>query len=135
MGDEQRLQLGDEQPALDEGRRQARISRSVFRDALCLGAATLTLGGAVLANSCQKHPESIRHHRQAVEFDRVLRQFEGVGFSGVVLVLKDGEPVLGRSYGFSRRREGVRNTVSTPFYAQQRFMRSGARDAADGALL
>lgn len=74
----------------------------------------ISLSGATLASSCQQETESIRN-QEAAEFDRVLRQFARLGFSGVVLVLKDGEPVLSRSYGFSRREEGVRNTVSTPF--------------------
>jgi len=63
----------------------------------------------------QQETESI-HSQEAAEFARVLQQFARLGFSGVVLVLKDGQSVLLRSsYGFSRREERVRNTVSTPF--------------------
>jgi CubicO group peptidase (beta-lactamase class C family) len=53
--------------------------------------------------------------QEAAEFDRMLRQFAEIGFSGIVLVLKDGDPVLRRSYGLSHRERGVRNTVNTPF--------------------
>jgi CubicO group peptidase (beta-lactamase class C family) len=65
-------------------------------------------------SSCQQGTESVRS-QEAVDFDRVLRQFASLGFSGVVSVLKDGEAVLSRSYGFSRRDQGVRHTASTRF--------------------
>jgi CubicO group peptidase (beta-lactamase class C family) len=110
MRDRQRYRLADERPLSEEGRK----SGSVFRNLLCLGAAALSLGRVAPAISCQQETESIRSH-EAAEFDRVLRQFARFGFSGVVLVLKDGDSVLSRSYGFSRREEGIRNTVNTPF--------------------
>jgi CubicO group peptidase (beta-lactamase class C family) len=87
---------------------------SVVRNVVCLGVAALSLSGLAPASFCQQETESIRR-QQAAEFDHVLQQFALLGFSGVVLVLKDGESALSRSYGFSRREERVRNTVTTPF--------------------
>src|SRR5215471_3972059 len=115
MSDRQYYRLADERPLSEEGRKQHDgMCRTVFRNVLCLAAAAFGLSAAALASSCQPETESIRS-QEAAEFDHVLRQFAEFGFSGVVLVLKDGEPVLRRSYGFSRREEGVRNTVSTQF--------------------
>jgi CubicO group peptidase (beta-lactamase class C family) len=90
------------------------MSGSGFINVLWLGAVALSFSGNALTSSCQQESELIRS-QAATDFDRVLQQFERLGFSGVVLVVKDGEPVLRRSYGFSRREEGVRNTVNTPF--------------------
>ena len=115
MSDRHYYALADERPLFEEEREQQEgMSGSVFRSALCVMAAALSFSATALASSCQPEAESIRSH-EAAEFDRVLWQFARFGFSGVVLVLKDGEPVLRRSYGFGRREAGVRNTVSTPF--------------------
>ena len=114
MSDRQHHPLTDEWPLPEERKQHEGMPGSVFRNALCLIAAALSLSGTALASSCQPETELIRD-QEAAEFDRVLWQFATLGFSGVVLVLKDGEPVLRRSYGFSRREAAVRNTVSTPF--------------------
>jgi CubicO group peptidase (beta-lactamase class C family) len=91
------------------------VTRNVFRSALGLVAAAIIVTPHALAeNLCQPETELVRGH-EATEFDRALQGFAQFGFSGVVLVLKDGEPVLRRSYGFSNHEEGVRNTVNTPF--------------------
>jgi CubicO group peptidase (beta-lactamase class C family) len=90
------------------------MSRSGFRNVLRLGAVALSLSGNALTNSCPQESELIRS-QAAAGFDRVLQQFERLGFSGVVLVVKDGEPVLRHSYGFRRREDEIRNTVNTPF--------------------
>lgn len=115
MSDRQYHALTEERPLPDEERQQQEgMSRSIFRNVLCLVAAALSFSAAAPASSCGPEAESVRSH-EAAEFDRVLQRFATLGFSGVVLVRKDGETALRRSYGFGRREEGVRNTISTPF--------------------
>jgi CubicO group peptidase (beta-lactamase class C family) len=79
-----------------------------------VAAAIIVMPHALAQTLCRPEAELVRG-QAAAEFDRGLQGFERFGFSGVVLVLKDGEPVLRRSYGFSNREEGVGNTVNTPF--------------------
>src|SRR5215471_11057765 len=66
------------------------------------------------SDHCSSGPEIVQG-QEAARFDGVLREWEAGGFSGVVLVLKRGEPVVRRAYGFSNREQQVRNTVNTPF--------------------
>lgn len=49
----------------------------------------------------------------AVRVDSVLRALEGSGFSGVVLVAKQGAPILRKGYGFANRAEQVPLTANS----------------------
>jgi CubicO group peptidase (beta-lactamase class C family) len=42
-------------------------------------------------------------------------RLEGVGFSGALLVAKDGRLLLSKAYGYADRARGIRNTVETVF--------------------
>ncbi|HXB55672.1 MAG TPA: serine hydrolase domain-containing protein [Vicinamibacteria bacterium] len=42
-------------------------------------------------------------------------RLEGVGFSGALLVAKDGRILLSKAYGYADRARGIRNTVDTVF--------------------
>ena len=64
--------------------------------------------------SCSSGPEIVQG-QEAAQFDSLLRKWEAGGFSGVVLVLNRGEPVMRRAYGFSNWEQQVRNTLDTRF--------------------
>jgi len=64
--------------------------------------------------SCSSGPEIVQG-QQAAQFDGLLRKWEAGGFSGVVLVLNRGEPVMRRAYGFSNWEQQVPNTLDTRF--------------------
>lgn len=49
------------------------------------------------------------------ELESRLLEAEGQGFSGSVLVLRDGEPVIDRGYGFADREREIPNTPQTLF--------------------
>jgi CubicO group peptidase (beta-lactamase class C family) len=49
------------------------------------------------------------------KLDRVLRRFEAYGFSGSVLVVKDGRVILLDGYGLADVERGIRNTAATRF--------------------
>lgn len=62
----------------------------------------------LLATGCASSP--LRN-----ELHTLLRQYESQGFSGTVLVAKDGRVVLHEGYGLADRERGIRNDKDTLF--------------------
>jgi CubicO group peptidase (beta-lactamase class C family) len=81
--------------------RQAALLRSL--------AVCLVLLGAIAPLIAQA-PASPRSRLQAV-----MRDFEAEGFSGVVLVEREGTAVFLEAYGYADRRGKIRNTPATRF--------------------
>src|ERR1044072_1280945 len=59
-------------------------------------------------------------HRQVAgsldqKIDEYLRRLTGFGFSGVMLVVKDGRLVLNKAYGLANKEQHIPNTLDTVF--------------------
>ena len=90
------------------------MSLRIVNSLVALALTSWTTAAVGQSNRCSSDPEIVQGH-EATRFDGLLREWERGGFSGVVLVLKRGEPVMRRAYGFSNWEQQVHNTVNTPF--------------------
>ena len=86
----------------------------ILSSLLALALTWWTVAAIGQSVSCSSGPEIVQG-QQAAQFDGLLRKWEAGGFSGVVLVLNRGEPVMRRAYGFSNWEQQVRNTLDTRF--------------------
>lgn len=51
-----------------------------------------------------------------IDIDNLLQWEEKFGFSGSVLIVKDGKTVLSKGYGFANTAKGIKNTPQTAYY-------------------
>ena len=90
--------------------------RRSFSSILAMVLLVAINGGASLAATASGDVES--PSREALTWDNLEARIKAnavAGFSGVILVVRDGEPVLEAAFGMANREEGVPNRTDTIF--------------------
>ena len=82
---------------------------------ICLIVFSLCLGGTIAVVAQKASVTSSPVNLTAKYLDDYLSRMSGFGFSGAVIVEKDGRVILRKGYGFADRAKRVPFTVNTPF--------------------
>lgn len=87
-----------------------------------VGARFLCLTAVAVWLACSSTPATSRFSASVVtgelgrRLDQLLSTAADSGFSGVVLIVREGRPLLHKGYGFADRERTVPVTVATPFW-------------------
>ncbi len=84
---------------------------AAFLPSLCIWTATTH----ALPSDAQKATAPIVRTELGKKLDDYLSRLDGLGFSGAVIVVKDGQSVLEKGYGFANREHRIPNSVDTVF--------------------
>lgn len=76
---------------------------------------SLSFGPLIPARKLLQSQKSIIKGERGAKLDQVLARYTMYGFSGTVLVARDGEIILNRGYGLANRKASLPNTRDTVF--------------------
>jgi len=87
----------------------AAVRRSLAYTVVQLAAVVLSIAPAVL------HAQLPTDAQLATRVDEYMSRLETAGFSGGVLVVRDGQPLIMRSYGFANKERGIKADTNTVY--------------------